>query len=142
MSFVCWTEDLSVGHRGLDDQHKKLIDLINAYHDALERRAVRAELVRAFQDIADFAVRHFRDEESQMEKAGYPMLQRHKGIHQQLLDRVGQLQKQLTEAVTGVELQIQYFLKNWLTAHIKGIDTQYMPYLSSSARPAAARQTG
>lgn len=142
MSFVCWTEELSVGHRGLDDQHKKLIDLINAYHDALERKAPRADLIRAFQAIAEFAIRHFRDEEAQMEKAGYPMLQRHKGIHQQLLDRVGQLQKELAEAVAGVEQQIQYFLKSWLTAHIKGIDTQYMPYVNGSARPATASRAG
>lgn len=132
MSFVSWTDDLSVGHHGIDHQHQRLIELINRYHDVVERSGDRRELMAAFQNIATFAIEHFRDEEAEMQRYHYPQLARHQVIHQQLLDRVGALKGELAKGTAGVELQIQYFLKNWLTAHIRGIDHQYVPYLKPS----------
>jgi len=129
MSFYTWTDDLTVGHHGIDDQHKRIIDLINRYHDTLQAGGARSALSADFKAIADYSVRHFRDEEAEMARCGYPNLERHKLIHKQLLDRVGVLTKELAAGVAGIETQIQFFLKSWLTAHIKGIDQQYSPYL-------------
>ena len=134
MTFYRWSEDLSVGNHHIDGQHQKLIDIINRYHDALERKAPRAELMRIFQEVADYAIYHFRDEEGLMERQGFPGLAKHRIIHQQLIARVEELQQQLAKGDAGIESQIKYFLKTWLTAHIKGIDHQYMPYLAD--RPA------
>lgn len=136
MSFYDWTDDLSVGHHGIDDQHKQLIDLINRYHDTLARNAARSALVADFKAIAEFAIRHFRDEEAAMTRCRYPQRERHKIIHKQLLDRVGTLGQQLVKGEAGIEMQIQFFLKSWLTAHIKGIDQQYSPYLGGKAHAA------
>ena len=133
MSFVDWTQELSVGNHHLDGQHQRLIDIINRYHDALERKAPRAELEKIFKEVAEFAVYHFRDEEAMMERRGFPGLHKHQLIHQQLVARVGDLQRALAAAEPGVEMQVQYFLKTWLTAHIKGIDHQYMPYMADRA---------
>lgn len=137
MSFYTWTDDLTVGNPALDDQHKLLIDLINRYHDSLEQNGARSALLASFRAIAEFAIRHFRDEEAQMARCAYPQIERHKMIHKQLLDRVGTLGQQLAAGEAGIENQIQFFLKNWLTAHIKGIDQQYTPYMSGKARAAA-----
>lgn len=137
MSFYTWTDDLTVGNQALDDQHKLLIDLINRYHDILEQNGARSALLASFRAIAEFAIRHFRDEEAQMARCAYPQIERHKMIHKQLLDRVGTLGQQLAAGEAGIENQIQFFLKNWLTAHIKGIDQQYTPYMNGKARAVA-----
>ena len=136
MSFYDWTDDLSVGHHGIDDQHKRIIDLINRYHDTLEKKAPRSALVADFKAIAEYSIRHFRDEEAEMDRCQYPQRERHKLIHKQLLDRVGTLGQQLVKGEAGIEAQIQFFLKSWLTAHIKGIDQQYSPYVTGKARAA------
>ena len=136
MSFYTWTDDLTVGHHGIDDQHKRIIDLINRYHDTLQAGGGKAALMADFKAIAEYSIRHFRDEEAEMARARYPNLERHKLIHQQLLDRVGQLTQDLATGVAGIETQIQFFLKSWLTAHIKGIDQQYSPYVSGKVRAA------
>ncbi len=137
MSFYNWTDDLTVGNQAVDDQHKKIIDLINRYHDTLEQKGTRSALVADFKAIADYAIRHFRDEEAQMERCRYPQLERHRIIHKQLLDWVGTLGQQPASGVAAVESQIQFFLKSWLTAHIKGIDQQYSPYMIGRARAVA-----
>lgn len=136
MRFYDWTDDLSVGHHGIDDQHKRIIELINRYHDTLEQRAPRSALVADFKAIAEYAIRHFRDEEAEMERCQYPQRERHRLIHKQLLNRVGTLGQQLVNGDAGIEAQIQFFLKSWLTAHIKGIDQQYSPYLNGKAHAA------
>lgn len=133
MSFVDWSTELEVGSPAMDQQHKQLIDIINRYHDALARKAPRGELVAVFEEVADFARYHFRDEENLMAQHGFPGLDRHRIIHRQLVDRVTELLLQLRAGQTGIAEQIQYFLKSWLTAHIKGIDRQYQPFVQAKA---------
>lgn len=137
MSFYDWTDDLSVGHHGIDDQHRRIIELINRYHDTLERKDKCSALLADFRAIAAYSIRHFRDEEAEMDRCQYPQRERHKMIHKQLLDRVATLDRQLAAGEPGIEGQIQFFLKSWLTAHIKGIDQQYSPCLGGKASAAA-----
>jgi len=129
MSYIEWSDKYSVGNSMVDDQHQKLMDIINRYHDSLEAQRPRDELVRIFDEVADFAVYHFRDEEALMAKIEFPKLARHQAIHRQLIDQVKKLRGELVAGVAGSEQQIRFFLKNWLTAHIVGIDTQYTPFL-------------
>lgn len=141
MAFVQWSPELDVGDEEMNRQHVRLIDIINRYHDALELHAPRAELLKIFEEVAAFAQSHFRDEEALMEACAFPGLTRHRLIHKQLVARVGELLVKLRD--TGdeaVKSDIQYFLKNWLTAHIKGIDSQYRPIVSNR-RGAAGRAT-
>ncbi|MEW6168637.1 MAG: bacteriohemerythrin [Pseudomonadota bacterium] len=133
MSFVTWNSDLAVGHTQMDGQHQALIDIVNRYHDALAAKAPQRKLVAIFEEVADYARYHFRDEEALMERSGYPGLARHRIIHGQLLDRVTELLLRLRAGEPGIDEQIQFFLKNWLTAHIKGIDRQYRPFVEAKA---------
>jgi len=64
-----------------------------------------------------------------MEIIDSPKLARHQAIHRQLIDQVKKLRGELVAGVAGSEQQIRFFPKNWLTAHIVGIDTQYTPFL-------------
>jgi len=35
MALITWSDDLSVGVEGIDDQHKKLVQLVNGLHNHL-----------------------------------------------------------------------------------------------------------
>jgi hemerythrin len=130
MSYIEWSDKYSVGNDMVDTQHQKLMDIINRYHDALEAKRPRAELVKIFDEVADYAIYHFRDEEALMERIQFPKMARHKVIHKQLIEQIGKLRAELVSGVVEIEQQIRFFLKNWLTAHIVGIDTQYTPFLT------------
>ncbi|MCK9383493.1 MAG: bacteriohemerythrin [Nevskia sp.] len=130
MSYIEWSDKYSVGNDMVDTQHQKLMDIINRYHDALEEKRPRAELVKIFDEVADYAIYHFRDEEALMERIQFPKMARHKVIHKQLIEQIGKLRAELVSGVAEIEQQIRFFLKNWLTAHIVGIDTQYTPFLA------------
>lgn len=130
MSYIEWSDKYSVGNDMVDAQHQKLMDIINRYHDALEAKRPRAELVKIFDEVSDYAIYHFRDEEALMERIQFPKMARHKVIHKQLIEQIGKLRAELVSGVAEIEQQIRFFLKNWLTAHIVGIDTQYTPFLA------------
>jgi len=130
MSYIEWSDKYSVGNDMVDTQHQKLMDIINRYHDALEAKRPRAELVKIFDEVSDYAIYHFRDEEALMERIQFPKMARHKVIHKQLIEQIGKLRAELVSGVAEIEQQIRFFLKNWLTAHIVGIDTQYTPFLA------------
>lgn len=133
MSFVEWSHDLEVGSNEMDAQHQRLVAIINQYHDAVEKKAPRAELITIFGKVAEYAVYHFRDEEALMEQHKFPALARHRAIHRQLVDRVTEMMAALKQGKPGIEQEIKYFLKTWLTAHIKGIDRQYTPFVAEAA---------
>ncbi|MGE0881749.1 MAG: bacteriohemerythrin [Acidimicrobiia bacterium] len=124
MSFFDWTPALDVHVDAMNNEHKKLIDLMNVLHDKVEAKAGKSLIGLALDQLAQYTVRHFADEEAYMASVGFVKLEVHKGLHKQLLDRFGGFQKEFEQ--TG-ELTTAFFdfLRFWLTAHIKSIDTQY-----------------
>lgn len=133
MSLVDWNADLEVGSPAMDRQHRQLLDIINRYEEALGRKAGRRALVAIFEEVADYARVHFRDEEALMAQHGFPGLERHRAMHRQLLDRVTESLLLLRAGQPGIAEQIQDFLKTWLTAHIMGLDRQYQPFVQAAA---------
>ncbi|MEZ4375196.1 MAG: bacteriohemerythrin [Polyangiaceae bacterium] len=130
MAFVNWEpQTYTVGSVQMDHQHEKLFEIINRYAAAMDRMASRAELTQIFDEVVAFAAYHFQDEEAMMARNNYPELPRHKLIHQALVKQVTDLKQELAAGEAGVEGKIKFFLKSWLTAHIKGIDTKYSTYL-------------
>lgn len=109
----------------MDDQHQRLVALMNQLAKRDESGASKEELLTLLQQLGNFTVQHFREEEAYMLQMGYPQLDTHKKIHREL---VGKLREHVQEFQSGsgrLGQQLLGFLKFWLSAHIKGIDRQY-----------------
>ncbi len=123
-----WDDKYSVKHSKMDQQHQKLFEYINTFYEKVDS-GTDADCQKAFLDIVKFTEYHFRDEEAMMDKVNYPDAAKHKIIHKQLVARVTELGNELAEGKEGVKNQIKVFLKNWLTAHIMGIDMKYSEFV-------------
>lgn len=112
----------------MDNEHKKLVEIMNRLYQKNTENAPKLELSRIINELADFVVVHFQHEELYMEKIRFPGLLNHKGIHQRLLS---QLRQHKTEYDSGSGSKISEkffdFLTLWLSAHIQHIDMQYSP---------------
>lgn len=53
----------------------------------------------------------------------------HFGMEEKLVDQALDYQKRLIAGDPTVSINLMTFLKDWLTSHIKGIDTQYVPFM-------------
>ena len=85
------------------------------------------EIKTAFDELIDYTVYHFSNEEKFMQKISYPMFESHKKVHENLLASVAKFYKNFQEGNID-KIRLASFLKNWLFTHIMGIDTKYAQY--------------
>jgi hemerythrin len=126
MSLITWSEKLSIGVPSIDDQHKKLVTLINQLHDGMLAGRGKEVLGDVLKGLADYTRTHFKYEEDVFAKTGYPDAVAHKKEHTELLQRVIEIQQKYNVSGPGaLTIQVMNFLKDWLTKHIQGSDMRY-----------------
>ncbi len=59
MPIMSWTDAYSVGVAEIDKQHKKLIDLINALHDAMSKGQAKAVIGKVLGELISYCASHF-----------------------------------------------------------------------------------
>ena len=130
MALLAWKEDFSVKVRQFDDQHRKLIELVNKLHDAMRQGKGAQVLNDVLSSLAAYTQTHFSDEERVMLQNRYPGFSDHKRSHDQLVARVRDFQREVEAGNATVSLGLMNFLKDWLLQHIQGVDRKYGPYLN------------
>lgn len=131
MALFTWKDDYSVNIGAIDQQHKKLVDMMNALHEAMIARQARQILDKILQELADYTVSHFANEENLMKTHGYPDYESHHDKHQKMTAKVLALQDELKQGKISLSLEVMDFLKNWLSKHIMGTDKKYSAFLNS-----------
>ncbi len=130
MPLIQWTEALSVGVRELDDQHRQMLSMINELHTALLERRGKDVASDMVERLKDYVRKHFTAEERLMERHGYPDLAAHRAEHNQFIEKVLDFDLECNDGGNLSPMQIQGFLRSWLTSHIKGTDQLYGPFLN------------
>lgn len=123
--FYTWTkEELGLDVKEMDEEHQTLIHKMNALYASVQDKKSTGEIEKCINDLAEFTVKHFADEEAYMTKTGFAGLATHKIIHQQLLTQFKEHVDSFKKTQT-VSQSFFNFLKVWLTGHIRGIDRKY-----------------
>ncbi len=132
MALVVWSDKLSVGVRSIDDQHKKLVTLLNQLHDGMIAGRGKEVVGPVLKGLIDYTATHFKYEEDLFARTGYADSAAHKKEHSDLVRRVLEIQQIYNEKGPSVlTIQVMNFLKDWLTAHILGSDQKYVPHLKA-----------
>ena len=120
MPYMVWQDDLNTGIKVIDNQHKRIVEMINHLHDALDHRE-RAEIGDILDELVDYTLSHFTFEESLMEDAGYEFSRAHKRVHEVFIKRVAdyQLRFRAGEDIGG---ELLHTLSHWLFNHIRSDD--------------------
>jgi hemerythrin len=128
-----WTDDLSTGIPEMDEQHKRLIALINDFYTAVERGEREEGIRTLFEGVDQYMVFHFSAEEALMEQIGYPDLASHRETH-------GMFRREYTEAVNRHQAgdrkavrDLVAFLFSWLYTHIQKTDKRYGAFARQQA---------
>lgn len=127
--FVEWHDSYSVGIEAIDNDHKKLLNLINQLQTAAHYQTDPKYEREAFDALVDYTKTHFKREEELMETHGYPTYAAHKGEHEAMIAQVNEmLQRYQAKPHETIEEAVQ-FLKKWLVGHINGTDRGYSQFL-------------
>ena len=127
---VVWDEAYSVGLPHIDEQHKKLVSMINDLFEVCKREnsSIKVAFARAFGNAVEYAQTHFQAEEEYLKQAGYPALPEHKKEHESFMTEIWKQFSKFKED-SAAAIGLPRFLKKWLLNHIAVKDKQYAAFL-------------
>lgn len=127
--FIEWSDALSVGVKEIDNQHKKLINMINELNTAIQGGWGKEARKDVIDKLVEYTRVHFATEESVMSIAGYPDVEAHKKQHENLILMVNDYVKKYEQDPDTSSYDLLFFLKKWLTEHIIKTDKRLGGYL-------------
>ncbi|MFV9614897.1 MAG: bacteriohemerythrin [Gammaproteobacteria bacterium] len=127
--YLVWNDKYCVGIDSIDQQHKKLVNLINHLQTAIDYSTGEEFERDALDELVDYTKTHFSYEEGLMRDNDYPDFEAHKAQHEKMFKKVGEvLAEYEKDQETAMSNAVEY-LKDWLINHINGTDKQYSSYL-------------
>jgi len=129
MSKIIWKESFNIGIKVIDDQHKKLIDIINQLYDAQQTGTSQTIIVDILTKLSDYTIYHFEMEEEMQSANRFPKFEQHKGEHDEFVLRLIDLKKDVDRNNLLLSLKTIDFLKDWTINHILGSDKDFGEYL-------------
>jgi hemerythrin-like metal-binding protein len=131
MALIQWNPALSVNIAQIDNQHMKLVDIVNNLHDRMKEGKGKTILSGVLSELADYTVYHFKTEEELFKQHSYPKSDAHILEHNTLVQQVLKLKTDLDGGKTVITNDVMLFLRDWLSNHISGSDKAYMPFFNS-----------
>ena len=133
MSLLTWTDRLTVGVKGLDDDHRKLLGMMNEFDDGIAAGQDKEALGKILDRLVDYTQIHFHREEQMFALTGYEAALSHRQEHDDLTRQMVEVQRKYN--ASGGDIlpgEVMSFLKKWLVHHILGSDRKYGPHLNSN----------
>ncbi|OUR80894.1 hemerythrin [Colwellia psychrerythraea] len=126
---IKWSKEYSIGIEYIDQDHKKLLHLLNQFSIAYDYAQCEEFEREALEELVSYTKYHFKREEKLMEDYGYPGFPEHQEEHQAMIDKVEEY-----VAIYNIEghdslKQVTNLLTYWLINHIQESDTKYRDYL-------------
>ena len=125
MPFIKWKTEYSVGVFEIDNQHKKLVGLINKLFDAMKQGKANDVLGQIITELLFYAQTHFQTEEKYFDLFNYKETEEHKLIHRSFVDEMKEFKAGFDSGKITLSLDVFNFLKKWLDEHILGEDKKY-----------------
>ncbi|PLX27712.1 hypothetical protein C0583_00530 [Candidatus Parcubacteria bacterium] len=127
MTFVKWDDSFSIGIETIDEQHKKLLALINKSIEMVESNNPEKSL-EVIDDMRSYSVEHFGFEEKFFKDSAYEKTEGHLVRHKLFIDRIDYFKKGLQNDFNKMSKEIVAYLSKWLMAHILGNDRDYVAH--------------
>jgi hemerythrin-like metal-binding protein len=134
MAIITWNQDFSVGVSELDEQHKKLIAIINQLFTLYsEKKFSNIDVNPIFQELIDYADQHLSTEEHYFSLYNYPKKDQHIALHDAYRKKIAELSAGYEKENSEKTLfAINDFLNEWWTWHINNVDKEYTAYFNAN----------
>jgi hemerythrin-like metal-binding protein len=132
MAFGGWSFGDDLGIEQVDEDHRRLFELVRRLHEGTAAGWAPAQVAAAHRELSEHARAHFQREELLLEAAGCPELPRQRSEHAVLLT----LLRELGRAPAALTPQAVEGLGGRLVAHVQSEDRSYADWLAR-ARPEA-----
>lgn len=134
MAIITWDKSYSVGVAELDNQHQKLIALINKLFSLYsENKFSETDVMPIFEELMDYADQHFSTEEHYFQLYNYDKKDEHIANHESYRKKINDLKEAYKESNNEQTLfAINNFLNDWWIWHINHADKDYTAYFNAN----------
>ena len=136
MAPFVWTDDLCTGSALIDDDHRNLVGLVNAFFEALAKGETNDVMCNALNDLIVYTKEHFAREEAEMQRVEYVASLAHQSEHAKLIGQVVELKAMLDAGGKINVVAVADFLSEWLRNHILTADMKLAAALKSRKQAA------
>ncbi len=125
-----WRPDFELGIPEIDQQHRKIIELINALNEAYINGETKHILENIFDEITHCANDHFRTEEILFKRHNFPFTKEHTLQHEYFSRKMLDYKNRF-EVGQSIASRVPLFLMKWWTDHILDSDREYVELVKS-----------
>jgi len=116
---IKWNDGLNLGVKALDDDHKKLLDIINSLSLSLDIKKSQDLIDSTFSNLENYALEHFKREEELLKKCNYKYLDKHIQSHSMFSVKLAELKAKFNNSKDeNATKEVIAFLTDWLFDHI------------------------
>ena len=126
MSFFTWNEKYATGIQSIDNDHRKLVQIIDELFAAMSKGEAANIISDIVNRLADYTRTHFKREEMMMKSVGYADFESHLAIHKSFIAKVDEFKQKLKAGNQNFSVEVAGFLRDWLINHIQNTDMQYV----------------
>ena len=121
-----FTDKYRTGIELVDNEHERLFEIIRETNDVIHAEFLHDkydEIVRILNELKQYTIFHFQDEEAYMESVGYEGLELQCVAHTAFVNHLNEINLETMDDNQKEYLdEILQFLLNWLTNHILKMD--------------------
>jgi len=129
MVLIEWSDELELGIPEIDQQHKKLVDILNGFYTELEKGHQKEAVEYFLKSLEDYLHYHLDYEEKFMEEKGFPEIENHKKVHQMFKNLYAEEKQRYLDGDEKALRELVAFAFSWLFSHIMKTDKKYAEYL-------------
>jgi len=134
MYYIDWNDsEMSIGIKLIDDQHKKLLKIINQLATSINEHSQRRDVLLIVDDLINYSDYHFTTEEKLFDKFDYDENEIHKKEHTgfvnkfiSIRNRISKDQIYFKRSSIEIASDIFTYIVNWFIDHVLGSDRKYV----------------
>jgi hemerythrin-like metal-binding protein len=144
MAFIDWKAEYSIGQIDLDHDHRRLSDIINKLHDAVEHQRGDEVVGATLRSLRRYVEVHFAREERLLAQYGVNDAEDHIRSHRRIEDTLADFENLHASSPDQLDSQsLLGFLRRWLLNHVLKDDMQYrVVFESYVSRGDSSRKLG
>ncbi|HRP02286.1 MAG TPA: bacteriohemerythrin [Candidatus Kapabacteria bacterium] len=113
-----WQSNFELGDDNVDNQHKKLIKLMNTLCESFENKADKAETNNALDDLVFYTKIHNNTEEKLMEELNYNGLELQRNSNRNFYTLISDFRDSFQSGDNSKEYDFLAAIKSWLSNHL------------------------
>lgn len=130
MDLIEWSDGYSVGIESIDQQHQKIINLINSLAENPDNLSNSKVVSALLNEMISYALEHFNFEEALLKENGYPDFDNHHAKHVAYSKKIGNLCAASMSHTKVTPEELKENLCDWWIQHILKEDMAYSKFFN------------